>query len=295
MRTRRSTQHLLAAALTASALALTACGGTDPVTRTDVIDPVVQQDPTTPGSTPADTPADTPAGGPLTTVPIDFPIDAAADGEEPTSDGEVTVHGPARDEDGVGSLSLCGQDVVLPGQGDHAPDEALGYAVTGPEYYIGRSIQSFPTITAAVDRIAGLRTQVEACSTDTDDLGNTRQWRVFDADTGHDSLTFGYTYGPDSAPAGELFSVVRAGTALLALRFYAEYSPDSLERYGVPGSVDTVDLLAPEMCVFTAAGCGDGSGTTTIPDDVPLDDRLADMTGDGGAYAAAYHPDRTPH
>lgn len=283
MTTPRSTQHLLAAAVAACALAVTACSGAAPERETDVIDPVVRADPTTPT-------ADA-TSGPVTTIPDGFPLDAAL-GEPPVADDETTIEGPAPDAHGVDPETVCGGGLSVPNWGGR-PLRAhdLHYSVSGIEYRDGRTIRAFPTEAAAAGSMATLRDQLAACDRDRlEDSDTDRVWQTFPA--GDDTVTFGWAYDI-AAPAGVLSTVTRVGNAVLAVSWYAEYSSESLAQ-GVDRQQELVGLITPAMCVFSDTGCGTGA-TTALPDDLPLGTGLYDMSGDGGDLVTAYHPDRTPH
>ena len=79
-----------------------------------------------------------------------------------------------------------------------------------------------------------------------------------DADTGYESVTFGYTTEMDDsdsfAPSGQLMTAVRVGNSILIMAWYAEYSAESMAD-NVPNLLDTVALITPAMCAFTADGC----------------------------------------
>jgi len=202
------------------------------------------------GSGDAGTDPSAPAG--TTTIPDDFPLGLAL--SEPP-DGDVRS-GP--EVAGVDAETICGADLALPNAGRPDPEHELGYAVSDVEGYDGRTIHAYPTAQDAVDQMELLRSQVQGCDRDSGGDGlSDRLWRLFNSDTGYDSVTFGWTYEVKSgvgAPAGRLYTVIRVGNAVLAVEWAGEYSAD-YQADAAPNQVELAKLIAAEMCVFAAAGC----------------------------------------
>jgi hypothetical protein len=198
-----------------------------------------------------------PAG--TTTVPAGFPLDLVLDGAPPVGDSETTVEGPSSDAEGVGPQTICGVGGALPDYASRPKGtDDLNYSVSTFEGYQGRTLRAFPTVQEAVDTMELLRDQVAACDRDRTETSLTdRLWRTFGSETGYDSVTFGYTYEVESgvgAPAGQLYTAIRVGNAILALEWSGEYSAE-YQATAAPDQVELARALAAEMCVFAEAGC----------------------------------------
>jgi hypothetical protein len=246
MKIRRSTQHVLAATVAAAALALTACSDTEPVSETAATDGVA-----------ADVAPTTDASGPATMIPADFPLDAHL-GRPPADDGEQTVQGPARDVVGARALTACGTPLSFP-DGDRVdPEHELGYAVTSIEGYDGRTLQVFPSAQKAEALLEHLRSDLKGCGRDSGGDGlSDRLFATYDGETGDDSVTFGWTYEVTDgvgAPAGQLNTVARVGTAVVTVEWSSEGSAEYFAA-SVSRQQQLVALIAEDMCVFTDAGC----------------------------------------
>ncbi|KAA1421194.1 hypothetical protein F0U44_02465 [Nocardioides humilatus] len=285
---RRSTQHLLAATVAASALALTGCGGTDPESKTDVLDPVVQDDPTTPEPT-----------EPTDGIPADFPLDAALD-DPPVDDGEQTVDGPASTADGAHPLTACGRDVPFPTSDGADPAFDLSYSVSSVEGYDGRTVHAYPTRGKATQAMTDVLVALEGCARD--DGGDGLSDRVFASyasDAGDESISFGWTYEQEDgvgAPAGQLFTVARSGRLVLTVEWSSEGSAD-YRAAAVTDQLALVDLILPSAPDDGPSDKPQDADPAPDPDpalDVDLDVDMVDMRGDGGDYVTTYRPKNTP-
>ena len=186
-----------------------------------------------------------------TAIPDGFPL-ASYPGEPPSRGPDTEIAGPGPDVAGVNPENLCGVGNGILSYQPRGTDR-LGYSVSEPEGYDGRTLLAFPTAQDAIDEIELLREQLASCDRDRlEGTSEDRVWRTFEADTGYDAVTFGYTY--DGPPGGALYTVVRVGNGVLALSWGGEYTAETLED-AVGGQLDTVGLITPEMCVFTEAGC----------------------------------------
>ena len=192
-----------------------------------------------------------------TTVPEGFPLDLAV-GEPPVEDSETTIEGPAADVEGIRAQTACGSTLAIPNAGDPDPDHELGYATSTVGGYEGRTIRAYPSVQDALEQMTLLRSQLQGCARDSDgDSLSDRLWRTFSSDTGYDSVTFGYTYEIKDgvgAPAGQLYTVVRVGSAVLAVEWSGEYSAE-YQSAAAPDQVELARLMAADMCVFTVDGC----------------------------------------
>ena len=154
---------------------------------------------------------------------------------------------------------MCGADLTFPHSGSTDVDsDDLAYSVSSVEGYDGRTVRAYPTAQDAVDQMQELRGQVQDCDRDSGGDGlSDRLWRSFPSDTGYDSISFGYTYEVQDnvgASAGQLYTVVRVGNAILAVEWGGEYSAE-FQAASVADQLDVVRLIAAEMCIFTAGGC----------------------------------------
>lgn len=191
----------------------------------------------------------------VTTIPADFPLDLALS-EPAVEDSETTIEGPAADVEGVRTQTACGVDLSMPGSVD--PEHQSGYSVSTIGGYDGRTIHAYPTVQKALDQMAALRSEIQGCDSDNegDALAN-RIWETFNSDTGYDLETFGWTYeatefqGP---AAGQLYTVVRVGNAILAVEWGSEGSAQS-QRDAAPNQVELAQLIGNAMCVFSVEGC----------------------------------------
>jgi hypothetical protein len=194
-----------------------------------------------------------PAG--VTAIPDGFPLGLALS-EPPVEDSETTVDGPAADVEGVRPQTACGADLSMP-EGIDA-EHQLGYAISTIGGYDGRTIHAHPTVQDALDQMDLLRSQLQGCDRDNEGDGlSDRVWESFNSDTGYDSITFGWTYeatefqGP---AAGQVYTVVRVGNAILAVEWGSEGSAQS-QVDSAPNQVELAQLIADEMCIFAVAGC----------------------------------------
>jgi hypothetical protein len=208
-----------------------------------------------PGDPNASDPA-APAG--TTTIPDGFPLDLSL-GDPPVADSETTIDGPSADTPGANPETACGVDLAFPNAGSPDPDHELGYSVSSLEGYDGRTIHAYPTAQEAVDQMDLLRSQIQGCSRDSAGDGlSDRIWRTFNADTGYDTLTFGWYYEAtefQGATAGSLYTVSRVGNAILVLDWGGEYSADA-QKDQAPDQVELAQRIGDEMdCDFSADGC----------------------------------------
>ena len=203
--------------------------------------------------------ADPSAPAATTAIPADFPLDLVLDGAPPSGDSDTTVEGPSAEAQGVGPQTICAVGGALPDYASRPKGtDDLNYSVSTIEGYQGRTLRAFPTVQEAVDTMELLRTQVAACDRDSTETSLTdRLWRTFGSDTGYDSITFGYTYEVKSgvgAPAGQLYTAVRVGNAILALEWSGEYSAE-YQSTAAPDQVELARAIATKMCVFAQSGC----------------------------------------
>ncbi|WP_322936958.1 hypothetical protein [Nocardioides bizhenqiangii] len=193
-----------------------------------------------------------------TEIPDNFPLDAVVDGEPPTSDGETTVDGPGADVAGVRAQTACGATLSMPNAGDPDPEHELGYSVSALVGYEGRTLRAYPTVQDALDQLTQLRADLQGCDSDSEGDGlSDRLWRTFANHSGYDAVTFGYTYEIEDgvgAPAGQLYTVVRVGNAVVAIEWSGEYSAE-YQTTAAPDQVELARLIAAEMCIFTVDGC----------------------------------------
>lgn len=196
-----------------------------------------------------------PAG--TTAIPADFPLDLAV-GEPPVEDSEATIDGPAPDVEGVRAQTACGATLAMPGADGADPADELGYALSAIEGFDGRTLHTYGSVQDALDQMELLRSQIVGCDRDSEGDGlSDRLWRTFSSDTGYDSETFGYTYevrDDVGATAGQLYTVVRVGNAILAVEWAGEYSAE-FQADSASEQVALARLIAAEMCIFTEAGC----------------------------------------
>lgn len=225
------------------------------VTRENLADVIAAMNELAPTSAdPGDELTD-PAG--TTTVPPDFPIDLALS-EPPVEDDETTIDGPGPDAAGASALTMCGDEVPLPDDENGEPERELSYSVSTIGGYDGRTIHAYPTVQEAIDQMEQVRARVQGC--DRDDGGDglsDRLFRTFNSNTGYDSVTFDWYYeATDNQPAvaGQLYTVLRVGNAIVTLEWGSEGSAQS-QADAAPDQVELARMMAAEMCIFQQAGC----------------------------------------
>ncbi|WP_183095872.1 hypothetical protein [Nocardioides stalactiti] len=255
MTIRRTTQHLLAATVAASAFSLAACGGADPEPETGAIDPVSQEDDGTPPvpdepTTPLTTIPDDAEGsdepdveaGVVTRIPDGIPLGQDLwDGRGDGGEYHPTPYHPAADEERW-PIAPCGVEVWP------RPDtvEELWAWATGPEYADRRAIVTLPSVDSAVAALADIRAALEACPED-----GTLVWTPHAIDTGYDSVVFSLSY--DSLGL-HTYLVTRVANAILLTDRYGEGHISYAEE-GARAQVGLTRTLASYLCVFSEAGC----------------------------------------
>lgn len=197
-----------------------------------------------PSTSPSPSPSPLPSSNPVDpTIPADFPLDLAL------SERSVGARalGPGPDAPGPAVPAVCG--TAWPAVG---PADRLGYALLVSEGAERRTLRTYRTADDAVLELTSLREALAGCTEQASPGGGTIRWQVFPAYPGYDSETFGYTYA--EGLGGALFTVVRVGSAVLAVEYGGEYSADSLGS-AVDSQHALVRPLVAEMCVFTEDGC----------------------------------------
>ena len=173
-------------------------------------------------------------------------------------DSETTIEGPGSGVEGVRAQTACGATLPMPSAADPDLEHEMGYSVSAIEGFEGRTLRAYPTVQDAVDRMAELRADLQGCDRDNDGDGlSDRLWRTFNNDTGYDSETFGYTYEIKDgvgAPAGQLYTVLRVGNAILAIEWSGEYSAEYQEE-AAPDQVELAQIIGNDMCLFSVKGC----------------------------------------
>lgn len=187
-------------------------------------------------STP-DRPASDPASE--TDIPKDFPLDTGLD----DTDADSKIVGPSATARGVNELELCGSSQLPTGYVSR-----LAVKYTAPEYGDSRELVTFADADTAVRYLASLRTAVRDCPEE----GLGRTLTELEADTGYDSVTFALS--SSEGLGAEVYQVVRVGNAVLLTDEASHGTLDSARR-DAPERTALANKLAPEMCIFTEAGC----------------------------------------
>ena len=159
--------------------------------------------------------------GRRTTIPADFPLDLAL--------GEPRSKTARRRSTGL--LPTSRASAVRPRAGRRWPCPAptartptTSSATRSPRSRVTTdgAIHAYESVQDALDQMELLRSQILGCDRDSEGDGlSDRLWRTFSSDSGYDSVTFGYTYEVTEnvgATAGQLYTVVRVGNAILAHR-----------------------------------------------------------------------------
>jgi hypothetical protein len=196
------------------------------------------------GTTPTEEPSDQPTAGPPpgVSIPEDFPLGAGMveDG------GDFDVTGPSSDDEGLGSVEMCGRE-VWPSAGSADGVARLATTALGPEYADRRELLVHGDAEQAVEAMAAVRSAAAECRTS----GN-QVWTVLDRETGYDTVTVGLTYS--DGLGASVFQVTRVGSARLMVQTYGEGTLASLDA-DADLVTATTEKIVPAMCVFTKTGC----------------------------------------
>lgn len=175
-------------------------------------------------------------------IPADFPLGVGMveDG------GDLEVHPPSSDGDGVGAVEMCGRE-VWPSAASAGDVARLVTSALGPEHADRRELLVHADAAQAVAAMGGIRRVAAECRSHDNQV-----WTVLDRETGYDTVTMGLTY--DDGLGSAVFQVTRVGSARLMVQTYGEGSLASLgaEADEVSG---TTEQILPAMCVFTKTGC----------------------------------------
>lgn len=136
-----------------------------------------------------------------------------------------------------------------------------------------RQLVVYPDAATATEAMAAIREQSESCGSTSPSPSTELRWSVrplsFGGDEGLLLAGGDFVEGTDDrVPGRTLVVVVRRGNAVLAVA-RSDESTARLEDRREDGARDLVDLtsaLAEQLCVFSAAGCGNGR------DDAAADD-----------------------
>jgi hypothetical protein len=256
---------LVAVLLVAAVVTWLALRGTDPASGGDAPGGTTTESPSGDGTTdPSATGSATatPDGATSTTA---SPSQSATEGPSPTPTAAATTLPadltlPAEGQEGwtaAGwSYQPCGTQVSASGASGFRRVVADGQESSGSQ-----SLLTFPTEEAATAFLATMRTAAEACAGPGDPGADVPAVVVgtLDGDW-DDSLTVVQSYPvPEGGygTGGDYTLAVRTGTAVAVSGGYAEWPPG----YPTPdpGAVaeyrKALDVLAPDLCVFTAEGC----------------------------------------
>jgi hypothetical protein len=196
------------------------------------------------GTTPTEEPSGQPTAAPPpgVAIPEDFPLDAGMveDG------GDYDVTGPSSDDEGLGSVEMCGRE-VWPSAGSADGVARLATTALGPEYADRRELLVHGDAEQAVEAMAAVRSAAAGCRTS----GN-QVWTVLDRETGYDTVTVGLTYS--DGLGASVFQVTRVGSARLMVQTYGEGTLASLDD-DADLVTATTEKIVPAMCVFTKTGC----------------------------------------
>ena len=177
-------------------------------------------------------------------IPDDFPLDV--DHRDLTGDGGELL-GPGPDVRGLAEEQVCASDLWKVPAADR-----LAFVSTGPEYADVRELRTFATTADALAQMEERRASFAGCDREVRE-GTTILWTTYEEDTGYDSVTFSSTV--EDSLGGGVFQVTRVGRAVLALVVGAEWSEGTAPG-GAAELTAVTRRIAPEMCLFTEAGCG---------------------------------------
>ncbi|WP_372733877.1 hypothetical protein [Nocardioides sp.] len=177
-------------------------------------------------------------------IPADFPL---AVGFGPASE-EVQLKGPAADIKGVSALALCGTN-VLP----LTSQDRLVATESGPEYVQVRELTTFAGPAEAVSAVEAIRNAVGDCPEMPGDVpANDRIFIELEAETGYDSVTFGFHYREGTG--GSVIQVTRVGSAVLVTDHSGEFTAGTLQA-GADDATGENGPVVNAMCLWTEAGC----------------------------------------
>jgi hypothetical protein len=171
-------------------------------------------------------------------IPAGFPLDR---GMGQSTDATDTAVAPP--------IDLCGTAAWEP----DGVAERMGVRRTDIELVEARELVTFSSTLEATDAVDSVRQAVSACRETTGDNYSGHTTAVLRGDTGFDSFTWG-AFDATGAPSGWTFQLTRVGSAVLVLYSEGEKSESSLQPSADAQTGVTRDL-APEMCLWTQAGC----------------------------------------
>lgn len=223
----------------------------------------------TPSPTPTPTPSAPPLG--LGDIPEDFPLDV--DAPDLSGDGGEK-RGPDPSVETAG-LTLCGKDAIR----EATTKGRLGFSTTGPEFVENRELRTFASEGAATTVMNALQEDLNGCTSWTEPEADHTVTPIV-ADTGQDSITYSDTVVP---LGGTVYQITRVGSAILTIAQSGEYSVETAQVAGTGALAKITRKITPEMCLFTAAGCG---STIPKPTDAVAPGLLAhtDLPGNSSAW-----------
>lgn len=205
---------------------------------------------------PSSTQTEDPTNAVVTEVPDDFPIEIGLSTRD-----QIEQFGPGeRGEIGteLEPFAPCGEQ-IWPADGI----DTLDVSSSAPEFWETRQLATYASADDAVAVIEAARAALDGCTEYPG--GDAQVLEVLDGDTGYDDVTFGF-YEASGMPGGTVVQLVRVGSAVVLLSASGEYTADSIQS-GADDLTWASQEIATHMCVFTEAGCGEGSDAwqTSIP------------------------------
>jgi hypothetical protein len=177
---------------------------------------------------------------------LDFPIENGL----PADGGDFSMDGPGPDVESVPFPDgFCGERAWPPAE----PVARLAVKVTGPEYATWRELVTFETAGAAEAVVADLRAAVEECPVlESSEVNGDMSFVARDVDSGHDDVTFSYTFA--EGLGGGVYQFVRVGHAILATGHEGELGPETAAQAAEELNGENTQLT-PLMCEYTDEGC----------------------------------------
>lgn len=150
--------------------------------------------------------------------------------------------------------AVCGVDAY---DGDATRTDFRQVASGGPEATAANALAVYADAEVGVEIMAAMRAAVGACVDDVSDSGLVETWAMRELGVGGESfLAASTSTSPDGAPAsgGHQVAVVRVGNAIYATYVFADGRPAVDDALAAELEAAVTDF-APQLCVFTVAGC----------------------------------------
>lgn len=193
-------------------------------------------------------------------IPEGFPLAVGWPDDDQAESEEQGLTGPNRKLDSL-LFEMCGNTFDDPPYVDR-----LRANWTNPEDYRDRQLTTYADAGAAVDAVSSLTDFYRACPEEEVSDGYTRVRTVQRTQVGGESWALAQHLEFEGAPAISIYvvHVIRLGRAVLIDTSASEGSKGDIDVTIAGMTTNTVEPVS-RMCVFTEAGCTDGTETIQPP------------------------------